>query len=176
MGNDESVDNVGFHVHLSKLWLGDTPKEQAHNFLKLQYFLKSYEEDFFKMSGRKRDQMGWCSFYEMSDIEDMRDAIISCGDNRNPWSYMPSSHSSALISSGATIEFRIGKSTNDPVKVVNYLKFLLGIVENIKNVPFEKCYCIGKVTRLVPNEVMNYWRQHGCFLNTNATNTRGVTL
>ena len=53
--NDESVANVGFHVHLSKLWLGNDPKTQALNFLKLQYFLKSYEDDFLRMRGRKKN-------------------------------------------------------------------------------------------------------------------------
>lgn len=174
VGNDERRANVGFHVHLSKLWLGDDEKTQALNFLKLQYFLKCYEDDFFKMSGRKRDEMEWCEFYSQSDIEGMRNEIVN-GDE-DVWDYLPSGHGYALISSGRTIELRIGKSTNDPVKIANYLKFVLGIVENIKNVPFEKCYCIGKVTKLVPNEVMTYWRNAGCFLNTKAIETRGVTL
>ena len=176
-GNDENINKVGFHVHLSKGYLGNTPKEQALNFLKFQYFLKSYENDFMKLSGRRGgSDMEYCQFYELSEIENMKRNIVSCFDNGNPWGYMPSSHGCALISSRDTIELRIGKSTNDPVRIANYLKLILGIVENLKNVPFAKCYCIGKVTKLVPNEVMNYWRNKGCFLNTNAIENRGVTL
>ena len=174
--NDESVANVGFHVHLSKLWLGNDPKTQALNFLKLQYFLKSYEDDCLRMSGRKRNEMRWCSFYEQYDIESMKNNIVNCDENADPWHYMPTSHGYALIASGATIELRIGKSTNDPERVKHYLRFVLGMVENIKNVPFSKCYCIRKVTRLVPDETMNYWRKQGCFLRTNAIDERGVTL
>ena len=174
-GNDISIPNVGFHVHLSKLWLGNTAKEQALNFLKLQYFLKSYENDFLKLSGRKREEMGWCNFYEIGSIESMKDSIVNAEEDY-AWRGVTSSHSYALIQSGATIELRIGKSTNDPEKIEHYLKLILGIVENIKNVPFSKCYCIGKVTKLVPSETMNYWRKQGCFLNTNAIDNRGVTL
>lgn len=174
--NDESIPNVGLHVHLSKCWLGRTNKEQALNFLKLQYILKAYENDFFKISGRKRDEMGWCQFYSMSNIERMKTSITHCSALQNPWDYMPTSHNYALINSNNTIELRIGKSTNDPKKIENYLKLILGIVENVKNIPFEKCYCLGRIMRLVPNEVMNYWRKQGCFLNTIAIDTRGITL
>lgn len=175
-GNVEDNDQAGLHVHFSKLWLGTDPKEQCLNFLKLQYFLKSYEEDFLKMSGRKREYMDYCQFFTYGEIDEMKDNII---DNDDPWYYMPSDHCGcgcALNSSGATIEYRIGKNTNDPVRMKHYLRFLLGIVENIKNVPFSKCYCIRKVTRLVPEETMNYWRKQGCFLRTNAIDERGVTL
>lgn len=177
-GNIEDNDEAGLHVHFSKLWLGTDEKEQCLNFLKLQYFMKSYEEDFLKMSGRKRERMNYCQFFTYGEIEDMKTDIIT--SNYNPWYSMPHCHGGgvgcALNSSGQTIEYRIGKNTNDPEKLKHYLRFLLGIVENIKNVPFSKCYCIRKVTRLVPEETMNYWRKQGCFLRTNAINERGVTL
>lgn len=177
--NIEGNDEAGLHVHASKTWLGsnDDPKTQCLNFLKLQYFMKSYEEDFLKMSGRKRERMGYCQFFSHSEIENMKSYITRYD---NPWGYMPCSHGGgrgcALNNSGKTIEFRIGRNTNDPERIKHYLRFIAGIVENIKNVPFEKCYCIGKVTKLVPSDTMAYWRKQGCFLNTNAINTRGVTL
>ncbi len=173
--NDTRIANVGLHIHLSKTWLGDTPKEQVLNFLKLQFFLKSYEEDWLKISGRKRNEMGWCNFYSLEEIDHIRNRIVSAPDSENAWAYVPygCDHHKALISSGATIELRIGKSTNDPQRIENYLKLVLGIVENVKNVPSRKCYCIGKMTKLVPNEVMNYWRRNGCFLTTNAIENQG---
>jgi hypothetical protein len=119
--------------------------------------------------------MEWCNFYTIRQIQDMKDLILQSSEH-DVWRRMPCSHSYALISSGATIELRIGKSTNDPEKIKHYLRLILGIVENIKNVPFEKCYCLGRITRLVPSETMNYWRKQGCFLNTKAINERGVTL
>jgi len=168
-------------VHLSKLWLGanNDPKTQVLNFLKLQYFMKCYEEDFFKLSGRKsRDQMGYCQFFSLSEIERMKSAIQHYGNDA--WDYMPCDHGGgegcALNNSGRTIEFRIGANTNDPERMKHYIRFILGITEGIKNVPFEKCYCIGRVTKLVPTDTMNYWRKQGCFLNTNAINERGVSV
>jgi len=176
MGNDESIANVGFHVHLSKLWLGDTPKEQALNFLKLQYILKAYETDWLKISGRNPNEMGWCSFYSMHQIEDFKRNLESGRYNGCEWHIYPSSHSCALISSGNTIELRIGKSTNDPEKIKHYLRLVLGIVENLKSVRFEKIYCMSKIFKLVPSETMNYWRKNGAFLNTVAAESRGITV
>ena len=176
MGNDESIANVGFHVHLSKLWLGDTTKEQALNFLKLQYILKAYENDWLKISGRRPNEMGWCQFYSMSSIEGFKAALESGEYEGNEWAVYPSSHGCALIRSGATIELRIGKSTNDGEKIKHYLRLVLGIVENLKSVRFEKIYCMSKIFKLVPSETMNYWRKYGCFLNTVAADNRGITL
>ncbi len=176
-GNIEGNDEAGLHVHLSKLWLGTDDKEQCLNFLKLQYFMKSYEEDFLRMSQRKRERMNYCKFFTYREIENMKENILSEDD---PWDYMPCDHGGgdgcALNASGETIEYRIGRNTNDPERMKHYLRFILGIVENIKNVPFSKCYCIRKVTRLVPDDTMNYWRKQGCFLRTNALDERGVTL
>ena len=175
-GNIENNNKAGLHVHLSKLWLGTDPKEQCLNFLKLQFFLKSYENDFLKMSGRNREDMYYCQFFSFGEIERMKRDILNEND---PWDDMPCSHGGcgcALNASDNTIEYRIGKNTNDPERMKHYLRFILGMVENIKNVPFSKCYCIGKVTRLVPAETMNYWRKQGCFLSTNALENRGVTL
>ena len=176
MGNDESVANVGFHVHLSKTWLGTTQKEQALNFLKLQYILKAYENDWLRISGRRPDEMRWCSFYTMQSIEQMKQQLESGRYAGYEWSVYPSSHGCALISSGATIELRIGKSTNDGEKIKHYLRLVLGIVENLKNVRFEKIYCMSKIFKLVPSETMNYWRKNGAFLNTVAAENRGITV
>lgn len=176
-GNIEGNDEAGLHVHLSKLWLGTNAKEQCLNFLKLQYFMKSYESDFLKLCGRKRERMGYCQFFSYEEIENMKSYILTYDD---AWDYMPCDHGGgdgcALNASGNTIEYRIGKNTNDPERMKHYLRFILGIVENIKNVPFSKCYCLGKVTRLVPADTMNYWRKQGCFLTTNAINERGVSI
>ena len=179
-GNVDGNRYAGLHVHLSKLWLGSDsdPKTQCLNYLKLQYFMKSYEEDFLKLSGRRgREVMGYCQFFRYDEIEQMKTYIMRYD---NPWGYMPDDHGGgdgcALNSSGHTIEFRIGANTNDPERMKHYIRFILGITEGIKNVPFEKCYCLGKVTKMVPADTMAYWRKQGCFLNTNAVNERGVTL
>ena len=176
MGNDERIANVGFHVHLSKTWLGTTEKEQALNFLKLQYILKAYENDWLRISGRRPNEMTWCGFYSMSEIENFKRALESGRNAGYEWSVYPSSHSYALIRSGATIELRIGKSTNDGEKIKHYLRLVLGIVENLKNVRFEKIYCMSKIFKLVPSETMNYWRKNGAFLNTVAAENRGITV
>ena len=124
--NIEGNDEAGLHVHASKTWLGsnDDPKTQCLNFLKLQYFMKSYEEDFLKMSGRKRERMGYCQFFSHSEIENMKSYITRYD---NPWGYMPCSHGGgrgcALNNSGKTIEFRIGRNTNDPERIKHYLRF-----------------------------------------------------
>ena len=175
MGNDESIPSVGFHVHLSKCWLGDNSRDQALNFLKLQYILKAYEQDWLKISGRRPNEMNWCQFYSLSSIENMKNEVLRARDG-NEWYAFSCSHSDALISSGNTIELRIGKSTNDPDKIKHYLRLVLGIVENLKNVRFEKIYCMSKIFKLVPSETMNYWRKNGAFLNTVAAENRGITV
>ena len=180
--NDERITRVGFHVHLSKLWLGDDPKTQVLNFLKFQYFLKSYELDWKKISGRNLENsrdFDYCQFYSLGQVNELKDNLKDMVNNHpdyNPWGVVSCSHGDALISSRNTIELRIGKSTNDPVKIKHYLALLLGIVKNLANVPFEKIYCLRKVLRLVPQETLNYWRSKGCFLTTNATENRGVSL
>jgi len=175
MGNDESIPCVGFHVHLSKAWLGETSREQALNFLKLQYVLKAYENDWLKISGRRPNEMNWCNFYSLDQIERMRTNVLAAQQGCE-WYAFSSSHGEALISSGNTIELRIGKSTNDADKIKHYLRLVLGIVENLKNVKFEKIYCMGKLFKLVPSETMNYWRKNGAFLNTIAAENRGIAL
>lgn len=175
MGNDESIPSVGFHVHLSKAWLGENTRDQALNFLKLQYILKAYENDWLKISGRRPNEMGWCSFYSMQSIERMKTSVLNARQGEE-WYAFSCSHNDALISSGNTIELRIGKSTNDADKIKHYLRLVLGIVENLKNVRFEKIYCMGRIFKQVPSETMNYWRKNGCFLNTVAAENRGITV
>ncbi len=173
MGNDEKYPQVGFHIHLSKTLLGATEQEQVLNFLKLQYVLNKYENDFFKVSGRNsRSEMGYCRFWAIEDIERLR----AYASRDNAWGYMPSGHNSALISSGHTIELRICHSTNDSNRIRHTLELVWNLVENIKNVRWEKLWCLSKLFKLVPSETMNYWRRNGAFLNTMAADVRGMSI
>ena len=52
---------------------------------------------------------------------------------------------------------------------------MIGIIENIKNVSWEKIYVMKKLFKLVPQETMQYWRKQGCFLNTYASVSKGET-
>ena len=180
--NDENVSNVGFHVHLTKTFLGDTPKQQAMNLLKIQYFMLSYKEDFIRLSGRKADEMGWCSFMTERQIENCKTYIEGLADDADDWrafSCFNIGHGSsgcALISSGKTVELRIGKSTNDAERIAHYLELVLDVFSHIKNVAFGKCYCMNKVFKTVPSSTMNYWRKNGLFLRTNAADVRGIAL
>ena len=174
--NGDIKNNVkaGLHIHFSKTWLGDDEKEQAYNYLKLQYFLKSYEDDVFKMSGRQsRSVLGYCNFYSLSMIEEMKRNIV---ENQRYFNYMPSSHTYALINSRKTIELRIGASTQDPERLKQYILFWVGVVKNIKNVPFDKLYCLKRVFKQVDAETLNYWRNKGLFMKTNANEVRGVSI
>ena len=175
LGNDEKYPQVGFHIHLSKTLLGDNPQEQVLNFLKLQYVLNKYEADFFKVSGRQsRSEMGYCRFWSLDQIERLRTLAISRGNDA--WWAMPCGHDSALISSGHTIELRICHSTNDSDRIRHTLELVWNLVENIKNVRWEKLWCLSRLFKLVPSETMNYWRNKGAFLNTAAADTRGMSV
>lgn len=168
LGNDEHYAQVGFHIHLSKTLLGDTESQQIDNFLKLQYILNKYENDFYKVSGRNsRSEMGYCRFWSIDQIERLR--------ANTHWYEMPCGHDSALISSGHTIELRICHSTNDSDRIIHTLELVWNLVENIKNVRWEKLWCLGKLFKSVPTETMNYWRQKGCFLHTYAVSERGMS-
>lgn len=175
MGNDEKYPTVGFHIHLSKTLLGTDEREQALNFLKLQYVLNKYENDFFKVSGRNsRSEMSYCGFWSLDQIENLKNRVLA--SNSDAWYCMPSSHSYALISSGRTIELRICHSTNDSERIRHTLELVWNLVENIKNVRWEKLWCLSKLFKLVPSETMNYWRNKGAFLNTMAADTRGMSI
>ena len=183
LGNDPTYSQVGFHVHLTKTLLGDTDAEQALNFLKLQYFLFAYSEDFKKLSGRdinSTDDWEYCEFYNESDLEEVKATVKSNIANgyRAMWSHNHWGRGSALIAGaeGKTIEFRFGHSTNDPVKISNYLQLLYGIVENVKNVPTSKVFCLSRMFKLVPKDVLAYWRSQGFFLKTVATDDKGFTF
>lgn len=174
LGNDEKYPQVGFHIHLSRTLLGSNDREQALNFLKLQYILNKYEEDFFKVSGRQsRNEMSYCQFWSLDQVERTKTLALSRPD---AWSVMPTSHSTALIRSGATIEFRIFHSTNDSDRLRHTLELVWGLTENIKNVRWEKLWCLNRLFKLVPSETMNYWRAKGAFLNTMAADTRGMSI
>lgn len=175
MGNDEKYPQVGFHIHLSKTLLGTNEQEQALNFLKLQYVLNKYESDFFKVSGRNsRSEMGYCNFWSLDQIESLKNRVMQ--STSGAWYVMPTSHNSALISSGHTIELRICHSTNDSTRIRHTLELVWNLVENIKNVRWEKLWCLGKLFKLVPSETMNYWRAKGAFLNTAAADVRGMSI
>lgn len=180
-GNDESIACVGHHVHIGRQALGSTNKEQAINFLKLQYILKAYENDWIKVSGRRPSEMSYCRMFDISVIESAKSSLERLSDDADAVYALPSSmrcsHGSALImcDDNKTFELRIGKSTNDPEKIKHYLSLIVGVVENIKNIRFEKIYCMSKIFKLVPTETMNYWRRQGCFLNTIAADTRGIS-
>lgn len=167
--NDESIPEVGLHVHLTKTWLGLAEREQVLNFLKLQYFVKSYEKDFRKICGRKESEMRWCNFLTLEQIQALKQDIA---DGRG-WDAVTDYHRYGLINSNNTIEWRFFKSTNDSTRIRMWVDLILAITENIKNVPFEKCYCLNKVLKQVPANVLDYWRQRGAFLSTNAKETRG---
>ncbi len=173
----EDCEEAGLHVHISKAYLGDTPKEQCLNFLKLQKFMKMYEDDFFKMCGRhnKGEAMSYCRFFDFEEIERMKNYILA---NDNAWYAMPDDHGSALTSSGHTIEWRIGANTTDPERMKMYIRFLLAISENVKNIPEKKVYCLNKMFRLVPQDVLDYWHKKGCFLKTVAldSTSKGYSL
>lgn len=182
LGADDTCSTSGFHLHASKLHFGDDKQTQAMNALKLYYVMAIYQNDFLKLSGRKSDQMGYCRFIDKSRIDTYKENIKTyCSENNpespwfNPFSRLPSGHDTCIITSGATIEVRIFKSTSDPVRLKHTLNLMVGIIENIKNVSWEKIYVMKKLFNKVEPETMRYWRSQGCFLNTYASTQKGET-
>lgn len=182
LGAKDDNPNTGFHIHIGKQALGADAYEQAMNCLKLTYFMSIYQADFLKISGRKPDQMYYCSFPTEEKIMQIKNGIIRAQETQSDpftnqtYSMNHGQSGCAFISSGKTVELRIFKSTSDAEKIKHTMALILNIAENIKNVPFEKIYCFRKMFKTVPEETMNYWRNKGCFLHTYASVKKGETL
>ena len=178
LGAEDEKSTSGFHVHVSKLILGDNELKQVLNFLKIMYLMSAYEEDFLRMSGRKRNEMNYCSFYTKETIIETAKRIIDAAkeDRRNLFAYISSSHSHCLISSSATIEFRIFKSTSDPIRIKHILSFISGLCENIDNVKWSKIYCMSKIFKGINEDTMRYFRNQGIFNRTIANVTKGEEI
>ena len=178
LGAEDSISTSGFHIHASKLILGDNELKQVLNFLKIMYIMSAYEEDFLRMSGRKRNEMYYCSFYSKETIIETAKRIIDAAkeDRRNLFAYISSSHSHCLISSNKTIEFRIFKSTSDPIRIKHILSFISGLCENIDNVKWSKIYCMSKIFKGINEDTMRYFRNQGIFNRTIANVTKGEEI
>lgn len=184
LGNDESLADVGFHIHVSKTWLGETHAEQIKNFNKVLRFVNAYQSDFQALSGRKESEMHWCSFMALESIKSRFEramAIVSHGPDFRGWPEYAMGHGSngcAIIPSGATIEFRIFHSTNDPVRIRNIGRFIMGLLKGICATSEGKCFALGKVLRFVPEDVMQWLHAQGLFLRSKAANggDRGFSL
>lgn len=185
LGNDEGYKVVGHHVHLSKLWFGDTPKKQALNWLKFVMFMTKYKQDFANISGRDAnlDSRDWdyCSFASDSQIKGWYDRVVALPDDATEYEcswFMEVGHGSegcAAIASKHTYEIRIGHSTNDPEKIRHWVELLVGIAVATNTVPYGKIYCLGKMLKAVPTETRKYWNSKGAFLRTSAEEVRGIT-
>lgn len=171
---EDNMSTSGFHVHVSKLCLGDDEKTQAINTLKLMYFMAIYQDDFLRVCGRNINEMSYCRFLTESEVTRYKTSLLS---RENSFFYvLPSNHAYCIINSRNTIEIRIFKSTSDAEKIKHTLALIMGIVENIDKVPFEKIYCFKRMFKLVPEETLKYWRSKGAFLRTHATIKKGETL
>lgn len=184
LGADDAYPTSGLHWHFSKTLLGDTPKEQALNFLKIMFVLSVYANDFKKISGRNLDNANafyYCGFANMDTVNRYK-AMIESDTSDDPFHVFRSgsSHcggaSAFLIPSGKTIEYRFFKSCTNPEKFRHIAELLIGITTHIKDVKWSKIYCMGKVFKGVPSETMEYWRKNGAFLNTYATTARGESI
>ena len=171
---NDSHRGSGFHVHVSKLCFGDDEKTQALNALKLYYVMAIYQNDFLKVSGRKLNEMHYCRFLSEDEVINIKNNIAR--RQSSYFSALPYCHDTCIINSGKTIEIRIFKSTSDDARLKHTLALVMGIVENIQNVPFEKIYCMRKLFKNVPQETMTYWRQKGAFLHTYANTKKGETI
>lgn len=171
---NDSHRGSGFHVHVSKLCFGDDEKTQALNALKLYYVMAIYQNDFLKVSGRKLNEMHYCRFLSEDEVINIKNNIAR--RQSSYFSALPYCHDTCIINSGKTIEIRIFKSTSDEARLKHTLALVMGIVENIQNVPFEKIYCMRKLFKNVPQETMAYWRQKGAFLHTYANTKKGETI
>lgn len=184
LGADDAYPTSGLHWHFSKTLLGDTPKEQALNFLKIMFVLSVYANDFKKISGRDLDNANafyYCGFANMETVNRYK-AMIESDTSNDPFYVFRSgsSHcggaSAFLIPSGKTIEYRFFKSCTNPEKFRHIAELLIGLTSHIKDVKWSKIYCMGKVFKGVPSETMEYWRKNGAFLNTYATTARGESI
>lgn len=175
---DDSKYTSGFHIHVSKSILGETPTEQALNALKIMYFINAYQNDFLTLSGRDPSHMSYCNFYSKEMIINTARSVIARAreENSDPFNSFSTYHSYALISSKNTIEFRFFKSTSDPEKIKHIMNLISGICENIKNVRWAKIYCMGRMFKGVEPSTMQYLHNHGLFLRTIATTTKGEEM
>lgn len=173
-GHDNSVTSAGIHLHASKSLLGESSQEQVINFLKLQYFMTIYKQDFIKLSKRNESSMHYCSFYNYESVKEYAKRVKENRLNYSDlWTYIPASHSYALISSGKTIEIRIFRSVADPIWIKNCFLLFAGIINNIASVPFNKIYCMKRMFKGVDEDVIRYFRNQGIFMHTYASEQRG---
>ena len=173
-GHDNSVTSAGIHLHASKSLLGESSQEQVINFLKLQYFMTIYKQDFIKLSKRNESSMYYCSFYSYDSVKEYAKRVKENRLNYSDlWTYIPASHSYALISSGKTIEIRIFRSVADPIWIKNCFLLFAGIINNIASVPFNKIYCMKRMFKGVDEDVIRYFRNQGIFMHTYASEQRG---
>ena len=177
---DDSHKKSGFHVHISKLCLGDNEKDQALNTLKLMYFMSIYQDDFFRISGRESKDsnyggaMYYCRFLSESDVHSYKSSLLR--RNYDFFDTFSDDHAYCIIPSDKTIEIRIFKSTSDAEKIKHTLALVMGLVEQIDKVPFDKIYCFKRMFKQVPQETLDYWRSKGAFLKTYATIKKGESL
>lgn len=162
-------NKAGLHIHTSKLLYGSTEQEQALNVAKIALFMAKYEADWRKLS--RRSDFGYCAIPTEATVNRWIDSlkngsIVSCD-------FLRLNGRGALHHSSGTktIEFRIFKSTGDLATLKHTILLVDGIIKNIKNVPINKMYCLGRVLKLVPQETLSFWRSRGCFLTTIAKDT-----
>lgn len=173
-GHDNNVTSAGIHLHASKSLLGESSQEQVINFLKLQYFMTIYKQDFIKLSKRNENNMDYCGFYTYDTVKYYAKRVKENTANYpDLWYHIPTSHGYALISSGKTIEIRIFRSVADPIWIKNCFLLFAGIINNIANVPFNKIYCMKRMFKGVDESVIRYFRNQGIFMHTYASEQRG---
>lgn len=185
VGNDESTPNVGLHFHISDTWLGETASERVASYLKVLYFVNAYQSDFEALSHRKvggisdSEAFHWCSFASKSQILQMaKDANGHIAEGHDDWALSEffvqhGSTGCAVIHSGKTIEFRIFHSTNDPVRIKQLGRFLMGLCEGLAKVSPSKCLALGKAFKYVPDDTKAWLRSQGLFLKSLAVAENG---
>ena len=186
VGNDENTPSVGLHYHLSHTWLGDSVKAKVASYAKILYFVNAYQQDFEKLSKRivgnisRIDAFTWCSFYSKSQILDVvkrasraiangygEETALSCFETRH------GDTGCAVIKSKDTIEFRIFHSTNDPKRIKQIGKFLIGLCQGLAKVSPSKCLSLGKAFKFVPDDIKSWLHSQGLFLNSLAVAENG---
>lgn len=177
MRNDVKREAVGFHVHLSKGFLGSDAAEQIKNFNKVLRFINQYQSDFQAFSGRKetRGDMFYCSWMALDSIKaKVRQALSGSVPSWSPYEMSHGSAGCAVIASKGTVEFRFFHSTNDPDRVRAIVLFLIGLCKAMRNTNEKRIFSLSKAFRFMDDEVIAYLKRNGLFASTKANQQTGI--
>lgn len=103
----------GLHIHVGRDQLGATDEERDRNIRKIIVLVVRYQNELFKYSRRRREDMGWCRFNQLPDYTPDTPITDAWAARRIP-TYLrdhDDRYVAVNVTNRGTIEFRIFRGT-----------------------------------------------------------------